>query len=75
MFADTGKMRKDTTGGSSFRLTSIAPRIDFAGAASFAFFFSAKGAGLDAALPIPSARRPVEPAIVFAGALRSRFAG
>src|ERR1700691_1960712 len=36
---------------------SIAPRIDFPGAASFAFFFSAKGAGLDAALPNPSLRR------------------
>jgi hypothetical protein len=38
--------------------TSLAPRIDLAGAASFAFFFSAKGAGLDAPLPNSSRRRP-----------------
>jgi hypothetical protein len=30
--------------------TSIAPRTEFSGAASFAIFFSAKGAGLDLAL-------------------------
>ena len=41
------------------------PRIDFAGVASFALFFSAKGAGLDAALPKPFAGHSVEPEIVF----------
>lgn len=49
----------ETAGGSdpASHRHSIAPRIDFAGAASFAFFFSAKGAGLDAALPTLSVRR------------------
>jgi hypothetical protein len=36
--------------------TSIAPRIDFEGAALFALFLSAKGAGLDAALATLSVR-------------------
>jgi hypothetical protein len=43
------------------RSASIASQIDFAGAALFAFFFSAKGSGLDAALPNLSGRTPVEP--------------
>jgi hypothetical protein len=43
----------------------MAFRIDFAGAASFAFFFSAKGAGLDAALANPPVRPPLEPKIIF----------
>jgi len=43
---------------------SIAPRIDFPGAASFAFFFSAKGAGLDAALPNSFLRPPLKPQII-----------
>jgi hypothetical protein len=42
----------------------MASRIDFAGAASFAFFFFAKGAGLDAALPDPSVPHPVESQII-----------
>jgi hypothetical protein len=43
---------------------SIAPRIDFPGAASFALFFPAKGAGLDAALSDPSVPHPVESQII-----------
>jgi hypothetical protein len=53
--------------------TSIASRIDFAGAASFAFFFSAKGAGLDAALPNLPFPAPVDQEINFeAGGPASR---
>src|ERR1700689_1658964 len=47
---DTKNQRRVAQPSASHR-TSVAPRIDFAGAASFAFFFSARGAGLDAALP------------------------